>query len=213
MATTYSVESGAIMELTMIAALFDQVVMTVRHYRLELTGGGTDTDGPTALNEFFTEQVDGAPGLIANDVIPCLSQDVVTIKWKMQWIKPTRYAPIIAVGTDEIGGEASASEPPGVAAAVTLRAVTTGRHSRGTIHFPGVPKTWSVTGRINAPGQAAYGNAGAAYRRVLTSVDTFKVFNPIIYYRELPELSQDVAGYEVQNTVRTMRRRVVGRGI
>lgn len=204
----YPVLGGSILELTFQGLHDGQQVMTVLHYRY--ASQSQLPNGALAL-ESFLETV------TANDQLydlwkDCLSAKVTDMKAKAQWIWSLRYAFMEKITLPRSGSVAGDAYPPNVAVAITRRGEQANRHNIGTIHMPGVPVSFVTNGLVNPGAEASYATFAQKCLDQVTTPDPVAAFDPIIYTRTGPALSQKPVGYVVQKNSRVMRRRTVGVG-
>lgn len=205
----YNIDSGAILEVSMIGGLASQRVMVVRHYVVSMDFT-SNHDGVAQIVLFDAEI--GAAGGLQEMMAGAMSSDVAIERFRYQWIYPTRYAYIELTPSIVNGTLGTPSAPPGTSGAITLQADTTGRHSRGTTHVPGVPAADIVLGYITAPTIDAYSDLKDALVANVSTEVTLNTYEPIVYNRVQPQFSAIISHGATQNTARTMSRRVVGRG-
>lgn len=207
----YDVSDGSILEVIVKGRLNAQEVMVVRHYKWNNQAfPGDPADGP-GLISLFAPIFGGAGGAI-DAIATAMGSAVTGLQGFYQWISPTRFAYEVYVPNLTEGQEAGVTEPPGVSAAIVLQADTTGPHSRGVVHMPGVPAAFVSGGLINADGLTAYQSVGEKLSSEMEVGPDDDLFTPVIYNRATPAFSSVITHYTVKDTVRTMRRRVVGRG-
>lgn len=197
-----------IISLTAIGRLDDQVVMNVFHYRL--TSLGSLTAFPTwavALNDKLNDAAE-----LSAFYTNCLSEDVTDLRWFIQKIYPTRLVKHVGDMDPDIGAIAESALPPGTQASLTKRALVAGKHAIGGIRMPGVPVTASEGGYISSAYKVLLTNLRDSLQAPITSV-TIGTITPIIFNRSNPAGSLDIDSITPEDTMRTIRRRVVGRGI
>lgn len=207
----YNVSAGDILEATIVGSSAGQTTLSVLHYRLAVI---TPQDGVTLANLINADLNSALPSCLIAAYADCCADNFSINSLILQWIYPVRYARLVysAVITD--GTVANGSFPPAVASALTKRSDMAGRSKQGTLHMPGVPNDFVINGLLTAGAISFYNQLGAIVRDVVNvpgggGSDLF----PIIYHRQSPAASADITSVSVQSTSRTMRRRVVGRGI
>lgn len=207
----YPITTGSLIELGIAGTLFGQRTLTLFHYRIT---GTTITDGQAALEDWL----DSLTGNIAigGAYFAACSEDWTGYQLSAQVIyvpgPSVQRRPKVVLSITTFPGEvASPSLPPGVAAALTRRSEVASRRGLGTIHMPGVPTSFTSGGELSTLGIDSYTTLGGAFMENPTIGSM--TGTPMIYNRSNPADSIQVTSVTPQSTVRTMRRRVVGRGI
>lgn len=143
----------------------------------------------------------------------CLSVDVTVARVRCQMVDPTRslavYGSINASGT--FGGGASQGN---LSAVITRRTELGGRDQIGSWHMPAVPDGVSTLGFLNGIG--SYWTALLTFANrlnVAVSGTGLASYDPVLWHnRTVPHTTSLLTSSQVQDTVRTMRRRTVGVG-
>jgi hypothetical protein len=215
----YAISAQSVCSVTMKSDLFNQQVMNVFHYMLDLPGG-TLADGGSFLDSFNARLV--AAGF--NDsYTDCLPAQCVTITQDLQWINPDRFVKkTYDVNPAGSFGNTTISNIAGI---LMLRGDIAGKSSIGVKHLPGLGGTNVVDGKISA-----------AYKAQLTAFGTLalapvtvgaRTMTPIIFGLPFPAYvnkkgkaipakpltKRFVTQFTVEDTSRVMRRRTVGLGI
>jgi hypothetical protein len=207
----YNVSAGDIIEVTIRGSINLQTTLSILHYRLATI---TPQDGPTLAGLFNGEINSALPSCLLSAYADCCSEDMIILEVGLQWIYPIRYARLNYTAVIGTGVVPSPCLPPAVATALTKRSDLAGRSKQGTLHMPGVPTSFVGSGLLNAPAIAAYNSLGTLLNDTVTPTGSGgSDFIPIIFHRSSPAGSVDITNVVVQDTSRTMRRRVVGRGI
>lgn len=206
---SYPIAGGSVLEVTIETQVASQTCLTLLHYRLGTIGV---PDGLAAIDAF--DAVFNGDGFdsVVNRYADCLAQNVTIVALRYQWIYPLRYTRVTKSPGTTSGAVSSDASPPATAAALTKRAQLAGRKNRGTVHMPGVPLSFLNGGIVTGPGLAAYNSLCIVLSNPI-SVSGGAPTTPIILNRTTPTTSQDVVSCSPESTLRTMRRRVVGRGI
>lgn len=207
----YPITTGTIIELGIAGTLFAQRTLTLFHYRLT---GTTVTDGEAALEEWLSSLTGNVA--LGGAYFAACSEDWTGYQLSAQVIfvpgPSVQRRPKVVMNISTYEGEvASPSLPPGVAVALTRRSEVATRRGVGTIHMPAVPTSYTANGSLNSTGLADYTTFGDACMENPTIGTLTGV--PLIYNRTAPVDSIQVTSVTPQSTLRTMRRRVVGRGI
>lgn len=118
-----------------------------------------------------------------------------------------------AIGTPGIFAGTSAA--PSDAGVITKRIDPPRRGGVGHLHITGLDVAGLETGRWNDDVLEALDQIGQSLDDLvaLDQGGTVVTWSPVVLRRDDPILSPDIIGYSVAPEVRTMRRRVVGRGI
>lgn len=198
-----------IISLTAVGRLYSQTTMTVLHYRLTSVGSLplfngwassllTTLNTPTiGLTAFYTR---------------CLSEDWTAGQWWIQKIHSTRLVKVAGNMSPSVGGIGESALPPGVAASITKRAAVAGRNAVGGIRLPALPVTSNEAGYMSTAQELIMADLCIQLQAPITTV-SIGTLTPIIYNRLNPTSSLEVVNCTVETTLRTMKRRVVGRGI
>lgn len=201
----YSLPVGTVAEITFVGDFANQTIMSVFHY--VYVTPVTITDGAAALStlvaDFNTQ--------LRPSYMNCLGSDYSLTALTGQSIFPLRYQRL----TFPQAGAPGTANPAGTAstcAAITRKAERADRHAQGTLHVPCVPADGFANGRFTLGYLTLLSTLASALDNGLTSGGGGN-WTPIIFNRQSPAASYTVRGATAQETVRTMRRRVVGRGI
>lgn len=201
-----------VIQVTYFATLFNQVLMTVLHYRVT-TAPATATPEHVVLgsaaDNFANVAIEPLSSMKA-----CTSEAVTWTKVRLQKVKPTRsiYAEEI-VGTD--GDVAQTVDTANVCASITKRSAKAGRQGVGHVQWPPLAQGQMVSGSLEPAFQAGVLNDFAS---ALTDVLTVGIAPYEMNLQPcLPGGGADTA-FDIwdcvpQSTVRTMHRRTVGLGI
>lgn len=203
----YPVSTGDVVEMSIMALLNQQRILTVRHFIVSTSGGVTDFRA--AVNALQTS-ID-APGKLLAAWKDVTSQDVVNIQTRWQIIYPVRKPPITAGAlTVTTGQRAGTTLPPNVAAFVEAKTDTAGRRGHGGIHVPGMIEGTVINGRWDQDTLDLLSVLGGQLKADVTGGGI--TMYPVVYSRATPATSPEVVDWEVMGTCRTMRRRTVGLG-
>lgn len=208
----YGVTLPGIVEIVFVGKYAEQTTMSMFHY--VVPAGTAISDGRAYLGLLNT-QVQTVGGLF-DKYTSVLPTAWTGLYLQFQWIYPTRYARYIDSSVLGAGGQAEGDGlPSSAAAALTKRSDdVAGRHGHGTLHMPAVPQGYcDVTlSNLVTAGVTAYQTLGTQMCVDLTPPSA-PAARPAIYSRGSPGLSGLVETCIPERTIRTMRRRVVGRGI
>jgi len=129
----------------------------------------------------------------------------------VQLIWPTRYARGPFIQTPPVAGtRAGTITPPGTQWSATTLTDATGASSHGGNRYAGLNVADTDLGEITgAFGIVANDGVAPLYTDIaLQGV----ALTPLVYNRNDPESSNPIANFIIEDQIRTMRRRVVGRG-
>lgn len=198
-----------IISLTAVGRLYSQTTMTVLHYRLTSVGSLPLFNGwASSLLTYLNTPTIGLTAFYTR----CLSEDWTAGQWWIQKIHSTRLVKIAGNMSPTVGGVGEAALPPGVAASITKRAAVAGRNAVGGIRLPAIPVTSNEAGYMSTAQELLMADLCLQLQAPLTTV-SIGTLTPIIYNRTNPTSSLEVVNCTVETTLRTMKRRVVGRGI
>jgi hypothetical protein len=203
----YPVLINSIIQVTAESRALNQQMLSIFHYQFQ--SGDPITDGGAELDAFWDEfnTTENFPAIYAN----CMSNEVVDIRWKLQWITTVRYGYKTYFAVDITGGQASPLIAPNAAVALNKRSDFAGPHSHGTVHMPGVPVAFITGGQVNAAGTVAYAALNNAIDDPLATVGA-RAYKPVIFRKGSPVDSQVITLVTTDFNVRTMHRRTVGLG-
>lgn len=202
----YPIGLQSILQISMRGTCDGQEFISLFYY---LLWAGNVPDGAQTAEDAATAFMAG--GAAGNAYLPCIGNDVVDIQCEAQWIAPSRYVKVREPGGPYAGQAASATRSANIAAALTKRGDQASRHSIGTLHMPAVPDDFITNGLVSAGGQADYLNLALNLDDILVPGVGIEL-RPVIYNRADYTNSVRITNATVQQTIRTARRRTVGRG-
>lgn len=210
-AMAYGIPEQAIIEATFVGEIDGQTTMSLFHFRVT---EGTSADGATWLLSFIA-QLKATSGL-RDLYLDCCSQNFTlrTITAQMIWApnpNVSRRPRVVDVQVDQNGTVEEDSEPSLVSVAITKRTDLAGRKGIGTLHMPAVPITFLQNSVITTTALTAYQHVADELNEAIEVAPISAI--PIIMHKGSPSESPVITGATVESTARTMRRRVVGRGI
>lgn len=204
--------NNAIAEVIITGEADGQTTMTVLHFRVSgIPDPPGNVDSLVLDAQLYADLNAGMSILAAYRA--CMAAEALTKSVSVQWIYPTRLARDFVEVADNNGTGPSGLLPSLVAGAITKRGVFAGRHSIGAVHMPAVPSSWESGGSLTLTGIATYKALADLLPVPLTDILSPYVFTGVIFNRDDPNSSVEIATAGVQTTLRTARRRVVGRGI
>lgn len=221
MAADYAVAGNSVCQVTIHSTLFNQVVMNVFHYRLDLAGGPVAA-GAAFLSDFH-DALNAGDGLYST-YADCLPPQVLNVTADLQWVDLDRFVK----RTFFIAGTGTFTHVPTTAnlsAVVQLRGNQADKRSIATKHIPGLGGT-AVAGGLVTAGLLAQLEQFAD-QAVLDVPVGGRTMTPIIFGRARPSYVNKhgktipaigksyrvITTYALHNTARVMRRRTVGLGI
>lgn len=202
---------GDIAKVAIYQRLYDQRVLNVLYYRVQALGNPVAQS--TALQELANEIADETKpnGLVAKMRL-ALSVDLSfeQVRAQMVYPLPTVYY------SSPMGFTASVNKPAGtanVAASITKKTERFGERGIGRMQLGGIPND-GYTGGILTPAQIdLLDEVGNAMRLLVETPAGLITWVPVLYHGPASLVVYDVVThYEVQHTVRDMRRRTVGLG-
>jgi hypothetical protein len=221
MPVDYAVSGNSVCQVTMRCTLFNQVVMNVFDYRLDLAGG-TVAEGAAFLSDF--NDALSAGGGFYETYIGCLPAQCVNIEADLQWIDLTRFVKRTFF-VNPLGSFSHVPTTANLSAVLQLRGNIADKRSIGTKHIPGLGGTAVAAGLVTAGllGQIEEFRDQA----VLDVAVGVRTMTPIIFGRArpsyvnkhgvtipaIPKSYRVVTTGSLHNTARVMRRRTVGLGI
>lgn len=199
---------GDIVSITIQGRLDGQTTMNVLHYKL--TSLGSLTEFPTWAVALGTKLNTAAE--LSSFYTDACSENLTDLFYRIQKIYPTRLVQAVINLSPSEGQIVESALPPGDQGSLTKRGIVAGRHSIGGIRMPALPITANEIGYLSGAQVALYDILCTYLAAPITTV-TIGTLTPIIFNRTGPGTSVDVATVSTEATIRTLRRRVVGRGI
>lgn len=211
------VMTGDIINVQIRGRLYNQVTITSLFYQYA-TGSGSDIAQVAA--GFSTGWWSAGPTVKAA-YLNCCAADYNFDQLWVQIVYPNRYASVLADGTGAVGTLASPALPSNSCAVLsrktgnaTKRKLKLSNGQLGNLHIPGVPTTSVVGDRIT---DLIYLNNLGVLASALVTTATLGTAGTAL--AGLFHARQPVPGFDqlniwsIDNDVRTMRRRTLGRGI
>jgi len=195
-----------VIEVRLNQRLASQRIMTILHYACT-AGGGIDMG--TLFTSLHTQMTDPVLGP-ANLLTQCQSDSVTSLWIDYQVIKPTRQV-YVRKTWSTFGNIANDALPPGNSVAVTKQGTIAGKGLTGHVLFAGAPTNKVTDGNLVGTYRTTEVQAFADTLPVLQTAGT-QTMTPIISLgKYFGEYNKVVAAFG-ETAVRTMKRRVVGRG-
>ena len=213
MAYSYPVATvGSVFLMTLRMTWCNQQLRNVYHFRLDQNSNNRSIDVvATALHSVANTP---ATGLYATHAA-LRDQDCVLNDVQIQAIDPARYV-AIGFALNQAGAITTLSpnlDTPNLAAVLTRRAVVATRRGVSSLHIPlAISTDTMANGSLTVAAQTDLGDHGNAILSIGSLGDGITM-SSVIYHKAGNPLTNDIESFFAETTVRTMRRRTVGRGI
>lgn len=198
-----------IFQVQIWCTLFGQKTISTLHYRVITAPTPTDV---LVISDQLAGFVGNAPGGICEEleaiVSPNLSIDFV----RAQRVYPTRQ-PYVDYGVYAFGTLTGDALPPGATLQIAKRTVIAAPGRTGHMAVSGVPIDKTVNGIFTSAFLTLCEPLEDALETSITLISSGYVLRAVVLHQSDPLLSEGILQCEAQQSVRTMRRRVVGRGI
>jgi len=201
-----------IIQVTYRSTWAAQRILMVRHFVVNTT---TSTASVLAdLSDIAEIAADSSPGTIFNTLQAALPSNVQIDTVRAQRIYPNRTAFVDQV-VDLPGGNANDADAGNVAAVITLRTELGGRDQISNVHVGPVPGNVFTEGFINPTYLTTLDALKTALLSgLLTDAPGNIGLKPVVFHsKKVPPTWDQLLTGTVQQTLRTMSRRTVGRGI
>jgi len=205
----YPVATNSILEATINQTLYGQTMLSIFHYKLTSSGV---LDGGVVLDDFNLVWGRDEDGAMMRGFSNAQSENVVYNSVVLQWIAPNRYARRIYVSDITGGVVVGAAISPQTSAAITKQSDLPRPHGVGTLHLGGLLASDATSGLWGTGARAKLATLSGYMSTEYTTAGG-SVLTPVIFNRVVPSASEKIITAVGQPQVRTMRRRVVGRGI
>lgn len=208
----YQIFTNDVIQVNLWMEQFGQTLLNTHHYRL--ASSTTIADGPAALSALLTAIKSDTDGLYLG-MKPLVSETLSFVRMTAQRIYQARYrAQTTTLGTvGEVDAEVNPPLPQNTAISVARWPARAVRGSTGRVQIPGVVFGDVSAGKLTETAMTAWGTYAFSLTYGYTT-GTADQWKPCLYHAAgAGSLSYDVIGANVQQNVRTMRRRTVGRGI
>lgn len=202
---------NSIVELSFRGTLFNQTMLTVRHYQSSNNQSGVTVADD--LNAFLDAVDNGGPNDLVTPYLNCCGPEYVLDEIRAQVVKTLRSVPrprtVGAAGT--FGSVITAQNVSGV---ITLTTSKAGRSQIGRVHMPALPIEAYSGGNITGPYSTLLNTLGGELLRTVTVALGGGAYIPVLYHRTLPipQAGDLIETRTIQTTLRVMRRRTVGVG-
>lgn len=199
--------NGAIMEVQIVGEFNANITRTIRHYRASVSGSAVNGEG--ALDAFAaTTQF----ATMLADYRACCGDDWLMTYQQLQVISPARWRRYIYSVDTGPGTLGSSAQTASTAGFIELRGDIANRHSVGGVHMPCPGVEEYSAGKFLGAQLDRYGTLAAGLILQIATAAPAVTWTPVVFNRAIPANSVVVTDGQAQDTVRTMRRRVLGRG-
>lgn len=206
---------GSILELTYRTRVLNQTCLNVLHYAVETPATTTlvQHEQDIFINHLLTE----ANGQKTR-FLQLLAPNCTLVELRAQFIFLSRWrasaVEINEPGTNDDQGPCTA---PNVSAVFTKLGEEANRQNIGSFHMPGVGEGAYTGGTLSNPYLTKMNDLAFEMARLITIPGNGGVYHPVLVTRPTLEnpiqTSRRWFDYNVQETLRVMRRRTVGLGI
>lgn len=201
---------GDVVQLSFSGRVFNQRVLFTHNFRVSETQSSAPSwEILQDIAEFFEN--DDNP--LKSKYLACLPPQYVMNDVRAQVLYPLRL-PYESVPTGSPGTQTNATEVSNLAACFTLYSALTGRKQIAVSHVGPISPTYANDGVWNSDVLTPLIDLAdeCTNTYAITAAQTTLV--PVILHKGANQnpRTNDVVGFRIQNTVRTMRRRTVGRG-
>jgi hypothetical protein len=205
----YTVNDGAILEVSFRGQCLQQRTISLFHYRFVNTVG--PLDGLALINAINPLLNANAAGKLLKDYMDACQADFFMEQIVYQWISPTRRPRIVKLPAIANGTVVGTAAPPNIAVALTKKTDIAGRRGVGTLHMPALNLEGLNGGEINLLQIGLYGNLLNRLAETVV-IDFGETLEPVLLHRADPAASPHITTANANLTVRTMHRRTVGLG-
>jgi hypothetical protein len=206
---SYNVNVNSVLEVSIRGKHDGQRTLTVLHYKITALPG-SDYDGPTLLDQAYTELDTGDVALFAGYKALCCSVWLLE-EVRLQWIHPTRYAYKSYAGNAGSGDNLNDCFPANTSIAIERRSIFAGRSGYGITHMPAIAINKVVGSEVTTTDQTSYKNYGNKLCTEITPA-TGVTLTPVLFRSSNPANGNVPTSAKCQREVRIMRRRTVGVG-
>jgi len=199
--------------VTAVGECFNQRIMLTAHYAVIVVGTST-VEAVVTSDLIDSVRAGGGQDVLESDYLACLPPEYNLVRWVAQKIAPVRYA-YQFLNRGEVGTHANSTETANQAGVITLRTVLAGRQNISNKHIGPLPQDVAVqdSGLLTVAYKALLNTLGVQMVTQITGGGTATQWAPVVRHNSplnsFTYLSQTANG----DTVNTMRRRTVGRGI
>lgn len=200
---SYGLNSGDIVEIRLVASLFNQQTVNVFHYQIG--------SGSAASDDLLEFQDQWRIVCWTDNLSTLLSQELVSCRTDAQTIAPVRKVTNAFPLTPATGGVVSGSAPPTVTAVLRKQSLTAGKKYQGRIFLPGVPIDSIIGGQLDGAVFTDWEDISG----VLAEPVTFngRTATPVIYSTKDNVVRATIIGGGADQILRSQRRREIGKGV
>jgi len=203
----FSLGLDNVIEVRANATLAGQRLITTMHYAIT---DGVEADYDTLITSLHTNLTDPINGWLSG------YKDAVSDDWSGLWVDYQRILPLrlpyVRKTWAVSGSIVSPSIPPGATGAITKRGTITGKGRTGHVLYSGVPSDMVSFGQLTNAYMTGEAGSFATTLAAVHTVETMQL-RPIISVAKIGGAWNFMTAGQVEKDVRTMSRRVVGRGI
>lgn len=209
--TTVPLLINDVVQISYRGLSYSQRIINVTTWKVTASASNdTDQADLTSILAVFRDA--GAAGFL-DRYLDCLGAEYQLSSVRAQRIWPLRTSYVQSLGTGEVGKQATQSENPTLTAAISRITGAAGRDQISTSHIGPGPAAEMIDG-LWSPAYRATVEQWAI--KFLTNVNTAAPvisLEPVVFHsRAVNPSAQKLTAIHQFNTVRTMSRRVVGRG-
>lgn len=189
-------------------AMCGQQLLNVLHYKVTDTGSGTVPEQLQNIADYMGAT--GVPDARAGGIITCIPSNCTLVECRAQLVHPFRTS----YQRHEIieDGLRGLSDTANVDVVITKRTDAAGRDQVSATHLPGIAQADMVEGLLDPDFKATVLDSmeWLAAEQLVAIADVH--LQPVIWHQDLGGSNSAITNILVQNEVRVMVRRTVGRG-
>jgi len=205
-----SLPVGAILEVTYLGRLLNQLTMNVRHYYVaaqSTTPGFTDE-----IENILGYFSGGGIGALLPAYLQALPENLTVQQVSVQVVRPDRLRR--QSNTINQGGLGPETAVSNVQASITFTTRLSGRDQQGGMRVPASPAN-AEAGNWSAAYQTDLTTLAARLSESFTEPDGDGIYQPCVFHRTkaAPNDHTDIVAFIIQPTTRVIRRRTLGVGV
>jgi len=206
---SYTVDDGAILEVSFRGRYAEQRMISLFHYRFENGSGPVNGASEIALiDPLINQNIDGR---LLKEYLKCCNAEYNMEEVVYQWLWPTRRPRVVRIPASVPGQLVGTAAPSCISAALTKRTDIAGRKGVGTLHMPALTMENISGSSFTLLGLATYSTMLEKLHEVI-NIDFGQNLHPVLLHRVAPDQSPEITGATSNFTVRTAHRRTVGVG-
>lgn len=136
-----------IIQLSIRGTLFDQRIITVLHYAVNVSALGSDTDQLKQLTADWAAGTGSLPGILSH-MLDCQGIQYTCNAIRAQRVYPTRTI-YMETNSGDTGAHADDCTTANIAASLLKRTFTPGRMGIGRVQLAGIPQTAYAAGNVD----------------------------------------------------------------